>query len=204
MSALSRLPLLLASASPRRRELLTQIGVRFELATHDVDETPRRAEPPEDYVLRMALEKAMWVADRAATDQAVLGADTTVVLDGQALGKPRHREHALEMLAALSGRSHQVWSAVAVSKAGETRTALSMTEVEFRDLSRQEALAYWHTGEPGDKAGAYAIQGVGALFVTRMTGSYSGVVGLPLQETAQLLIAFGVPTALTIGVSNDE
>ncbi len=204
MTDLSSLPLLLASASPRRRELLTQIGVRFDLAAHDVDETPRGTEPPDDYVLRMAVEKAVWAADSAARDQAVLGADTTVVLDGQALGKPRHRDHALEMLAALSGRSHQVCSAVAVCKAGETRTALSVTEVVFRRLSRQEALAYWCTGEPEDKAGAYAIQGIGALFVTRIAGSYSGVVGLPLRETAQLLTTFGVPTALTAGVSTNE
>lgn len=204
MTVLSRPLLLLASASPRRSELLKQIGVRFDLAAHDVDETPCPGEPVEQYVLRMAREKAMCVAGRTGADQAVLGADTTVMLDGLALGKPRDRGHALEMLMALSGRSHQVCSAVAVSQAGETRTAVSVTEVTFRHLSEQDALAYWHTGEPADKAGAYGIQGVGALFVTRMSGSYSGVVGLPLHETAQLLAVFGVPTALTTGVSTDE
>lgn len=188
--------LLLASASPRRSELLQQIGVRFSTVVHEVDETPRSEEMAFDYVQRMAREKACCAMSRATPGHVVLGADTAVVLDGQILGKPRDRADAVRTLLALSGRSHQVCSAVALCDGSRTEMRLSVTDVTFRPLSRSEAEAYWGTGEPADKAGAYGIQGVGALFVSRIEGSYSGVVGLPLHETAQLLDGFGIATAL--------
>ena len=189
-------PLLLASGSPRRRELLEQIGVRFDVIAHDVDETPRPAENPEDYVRRMAEEKAASGAALSGVDSPVLGSDTAVIRDGAILGKPRDREHALSMLRSLSGRRHHVCSAVSLCVAGRLRTRLSVTTVCFRDLEEQELAAYWRTGEPAGKAGAYAIQGIAALFVTSIQGSYTGVVGLPLAETAELLHDAGVATAL--------
>lgn len=191
--------LLLASASPRRRDLLQQIGVPFDIAAHDVDETPRNGEKASDYVLRMACEKARCAVSRAEPGHVVLGADTAVVLDGRILGKPRDRADAVETLLALSGRSHQVCSAVALCDGGRTETRLSVTDVVFGSVSRSEAEAYWETGEPADKAGSYGIQGAGALFVARIGGSYSGVVGLPLYETARLLVEFGIATALETG-----
>lgn len=203
MSVSSRPALLLASASPRRHELLQQIGVRFAPVAHEVDETPRSGEVATDYVQRMAREKARCAASRTVPGRVVLGADTAVVLDGQILGKPRDRADAVKTLLALAGRSHQVCSAVALCDGGRTETRLSLTEVMFRPLSRGEAEAYWETGEPADKAGSYGIQGVGALFVTRIEGSYSAVVGLPLHETAQLLDEFGIATALG-GGTRDE
>lgn len=203
MSDYSRPALLLASASPRRRELLQQVGICFATVAHNVDETPVNGEMATGYVERMAREKACCAASHAAPGHVVLGADTAVVLDGRILGKPRDREDAVETLLALSGRSHQVCSAVAVCGGGRTETRLSVTEVTFRPLSQDEAEAYWLTGEPTDKAGSYGIQGAGALFVARMEGSYSGVVGLPLYETAQLLGQFGIATALE-GNNPDE
>lgn len=178
-------PVILASASPRRAELLRQIGVDFDVSPADIDETPAPAESPADYVRRMALEKARVV--REPGGPVVIGADTAVVLESRIMGKPRDREHGLAMLARLSGRTHRVLSAVAVlDKRGE-RLALSISRVRFRAVSVAEAQAYWATGEPCDKAGGYAIQGRGAVFVTRLCGSYSGVMGLPLYETARLL-----------------
>ncbi|MEX1197701.1 MAG: Maf family protein [Pseudohongiellaceae bacterium] len=196
MSSSSRPGLLLASASPRRHELLRQIGVRFATVTHTVDETPRSREVASDYVLRMAREKARCGASRAEPGHVVLGADTAVVLDGRILGKPRDRADAVKTLLTLADRPHQVCSAVALSDGDRMETRLSVTEVVFGSLSSSEAEAYWETGEPADKAGSYGIQGVGALFVTRIEGSYSGVVGLPLYETARLLAQFGIATAL--------
>ena len=184
--------LVLASASPRRSELLAQIGVRFRQRAVDIDETPRQHESAEDYVRRLALEKARAVWHELGDDEVlVLGADTAVVVDGRPLGKPADLVHAREMLRRLSGCAHRVLSAVAL--VGE-REALRVSDstVWLRSLSDDEIDAYWHTGEPRDKAGAYAIQGLAAAFVERLEGSYSGVMGLPLYETAQLLKEFGI------------
>jgi len=189
-------PLLLASASPRRRQLLQQIGVEFSVVTHRVNETPHCDEEAREYVVRMALEKARHAASRAGPEQIVLGADTAVVLGDHILGKPSGREEALRTLMALSGRTHEVCSAVAVCGRSFARTRLNVTAVTFRSLSRAEAAAYWRTGEPSDKAGSYGIQGIGALLVSRIEGSYSAVVGLPLVETAALLAEAGIATAL--------
>jgi septum formation protein len=183
--------LCLASASSRRRELLVQIGVPHTLATADIDETPRSGESPRHYVQRMAQEKAqaVWKQQR---DLPVLTADTTVVLDGIIHGKPRDREEGLQMLAKLSARTHEVLTAVALAHAPGVLLQLSTSAVQFRAITPQEAAAYWDTGEPRDKAGCYAIQGLGAVFVQSLAGSYSGVMGLPLYETAQLLRSAGL------------
>ncbi|QBF25329.1 septum formation inhibitor Maf [Pseudomonas tructae] len=189
--------LYLASGSPRRRELLTQIGVAFTSLSAAIDETPLAAEAAEAYVERLAREKA--AAGLASlpvdTDQllAVLGADTAVVLDGRILGKPENREDALAMLATLSGREHQVLTSVAVADHQRCLSINVSSRVLFRAISAEEAEAYWASGEPADKAGSYAIQGLGAVFVERLEGSYSAVVGLPLNETAKLLGQFGIP-----------
>ena len=184
--------LVLASASPRRRELLNQIGVRFRQRVIEIDETARELESAEDYVRRVALEKARAVQRELGHDEVlVLGADTAVVVDEILLGKPADFAHARQMLRLLSGRAHRVLSAVAL--VGEREAArVSASAVWFRALSDAEIDTYWHTGEPQDKAGAYAIQGLGAVFVERLEGSYSGVMGLPLYETAQLLKDFGI------------
>jgi septum formation protein len=190
-----KLQVVLASASPRRRELLTQIGVEFTVSPADIDETVRAGESPEDYVLRMAITKAQQgfasLVEPAASCPLVLGADTAVVLDGQILGKPRDQADAEYMLACLSGRTHRVMSAVAVTDGERLASRLSVTAVTFRELRSGESTTYWQSGEPRDKAGAYAIQGRGGLFVRELQGSYSGVVGLPLFETAELLEMFG-------------
>ena len=184
----------LASASPRRRELLAQIGVEFTVSPADIDETVQPGESPDDYVLRMAITKAQQgyasMADPLAL-ALILGADTAVVLDKQILGKPRDQADAEYMLACLAGRTHRVMSAVAVTDGQRLASRLSVTAVTFRDLRAEEITAYWHSGEPRDKAGAYGIQGYGALLVSELQGSYSGVVGLPLFETAELLESFG-------------
>ena len=186
----------LASNSPRRRALLAQIGVRFRVVAVSLDETPLPREAADEYVRRVALDKARagreLVAGRSGSPALpVLAADTGVVVDQRVLGKPRDRADALAMLRLLSGRSHRVLSAVALVGTEET-IALSESEVLFRGISEAEARAYWETGEPADKAGGYAIQGLGALFVEHLRGSYSGVMGLPLFETAALLEAAGV------------
>lgn len=157
-----------------------------------VDERPRPGEMPEDYVWRLALDKAR-AASPAAGARPVLGADTTVTVDGEMLGKPVDRDDGLAMLARLSGRSHEVYTGVAL--AGDQEDGVvSVNRVTFRPITADERSAYWASGEPGDKAGGYAIQGLGAIFVSRLEGSYSAVMGLPLFETAQLLTAAGVRT----------
>ena len=185
----ARSPLIyLASRSPRRRELLSQIGVHHEVVAVDVDEEPRPGEAPAEYVIRLALEKAQTAHEALAgrSPLPVLGADTAVVIGGQILGKPRDPDDFLAMMDSLSGRSHKVLTGVAL--VGEKRESrLSVSKVTFRPVSAQEARAYWESGEPADKAGGYAIQGLGALFISRLEGSYSGVMGLPLYETAELL-----------------
>ncbi|MBL8258815.1 MAG: septum formation inhibitor Maf [Candidatus Competibacteraceae bacterium] len=186
----------LASASPRRRELLRQIGVAYRLLSVAVDETPRPGEPPADYVARLALAKAragMAETRRRRAAWPVLGADTSVVVDGAILGKPRDRAEGLAMLALLSGREHAVLSAVALATASRQAVKVQESQVRFRELSPAERAAYWDSGEPADKAGGYGIQGRAAAFVAELRGSYSGVMGLPLFETAELLREFGLP-----------
>jgi septum formation protein len=181
--------LYLASASPRRGELLRQIGIAHATVSVDVDETTLHAEAAEDYVLRVALAKAQagWALVRQRRAMPVLGADTCVVLDSEILGKPRGEAHAIGMLTRLGGRTHRVLTAVALVDGESQRVAVSESRVRFREVRHAEALAYWRTGEPRDKAGGYAIQGLGAVFVAHLEGSYSGVMGLPLFEVAQLL-----------------
>lgn len=186
----------LASQSPRRRELLKQIGARFQLLAIAIDETPIADERPSDYVVRMAEAKAAAGAAILAEHgdhHRVLGADTAVVVDSEILGKPRDREDCLRMLRLLSGRSHQVMSAVSIIGGGRQETRLSVTDVSFRPLSDELIERYWESGEPRDKAGAYGIQGFGAVFVEKITGSYSGVVGLPLEVLVPLLDDFKIP-----------
>ncbi|GMQ87955.1 MAG: Maf family protein [Gammaproteobacteria bacterium] len=184
--------LVLASASPRRRALLQQVGISFRQQVAEIDEIPLDNEAAEDYVVRLALEKARAVGQHSvAGELPVLGADTAVVVDGRPLGKPEGPAHARQMLQLLSGREHQVMSAVALVRDREA-VQLSVSRVWFRPLGENEIDAYWRTGEPQDKAGAYAIQGIGALFIERLEGSYTGVMGLPLYETGQLLQEFGI------------
>ena len=184
----------LASASPRRRELLRQIGVSFRLIGAELDETPMAGEAPAGYVSRLALAKADagWQRSRDFGDAPVLAADTAVVLDGRILGKPQDKTDAATMLLELSGRTHQVLTAVAVRSAAGNEVKISESLVAFRPVDAAEAAAYWNTGEPRDKAGGYAIQGYAAVFIADLKGSYSGVMGLPLFETAALLKAAGV------------
>jgi len=195
----------LASRSPRRRDLLKQIGVPFELLLLredlrrgvDVDETPMPDESAGVYVLRIARTKAEMalrqIAYRNLPQKPVLAADTTVVFDGEIVGKPDDAEHAGRMLRALSGREHQVLTAVAVALREQIETQISVSGVWFRELADAEIRRYVASGEPLDKAGAYAIQGRAAAFVTRIEGSYSGIMGLPLAETAELLQRFNIP-----------
>jgi septum formation protein len=189
--------LILASASPRRRELLDQIGVSYTVYPVDIDETPKQSEIPQDYVFRVAAEKAAVCMLTLNSPLPVLAADTSVVIEGCILGKPENKEHAHAMLNKLSGKWHSVYSAVSLRCRGineETRhfQALSITEVKFRTIQPQEIQAYWETGEPLGKAGAYAIQGLASVFVESINGSFSGVVGLPLFETAELLSKQGI------------
>lgn len=194
----------LASRSPRRRDLLRQIGVNFDVLTFrggergadaDVDESPFADEEAARYVERLALSKAqagvrrcMW---RKMLRQPVLAADTTLELEGEIIGKPQDPEDAQAILARLSGRTHRVHTAVAISDGERTRSLISVSEVRFRELSADEIRHYVASGEPLDKAGAYAIQGKAATFIAEIHGSYSGIMGLPLFETAQLLQTFG-------------
>lgn len=187
--------LYLASASPRRRELLAQIGVSFTTHVVPIDETAQPGEQPAAYVERLALAKAqaaLTTLDERG-DAVVLGSDTAVVLDGRILGKPVDREDALTTLAELSGREHQVLTAVALVSATRTEARVVTSTVCFKPLTQTQIEAYWATGEPCDKAGSYGIQGLAAVFVSQMQGSYSAVVGLPLCETAELLAQFAIP-----------
>ncbi|MCG6656477.1 septum formation inhibitor Maf [Halomonas campisalis] len=183
--------LCLASASPRRRELLASIGVAVEVRPVDIDETPRPGEAAVAYVTRLAREKAC--AGARGTTLPTLGSDTAVVCDGEILGKPRDQAHAAAMLGSLSGRDHEVLTAVAVSGPAGVLERCVTTRVVMREIAAAEIDAYWATGEPADKAGGYAIQGLAAVFVARIEGSHSAVVGLPLFETAELLARQGVP-----------
>lgn len=184
--------LYLASKSPRRRELLKQIGVSFEVLDVDVDESIREGEPASEYVQRVALAKARAGHEKLAGAGPVLGADTAVVLDGRVLGKPADRTEALAMLKSLAGRSHEVFTAVALIHEQE-RVMLNRNLVCMGPLSESRAAAYCDGDEPWDKAGGYGIQGHAAAFINRLEGSYSGVMGLPLYETSQLLSSLALP-----------
>ena len=196
-------PLYLASGSPRRRELLTQIGVPFSTVSAAIDETPFPNESPVAYVERLAREKALAGREQLRASIAhnhfcVLGADTAVVLDDRILGKPVDQADALAMLMGLSGREHEVLTAVALNDAERCETRVVRSRVTFRAISEDEAGSYWASGEPHDKAGGYAIQGLAAVFVAHLNGSYSAVVGLPVCETAELLGHFGIPCWQTL------
>jgi len=184
-------PLHLASASPRRREILEALGLEFTFAGVGIDETRLPGETPDAMVLRLAAAKAA-----AAVPQqpgcVIIGADTAVVLAGRIFGKPRDQADAAGMLESLSGREHDVLTAVATVVDGRSRSALSRSRVRFRDIRPDEAALYWQSGEPADKAGGYAVQGLGAVFVSHLAGSYSGVVGLPVFETSALLADAGI------------
>ncbi len=179
--------IVLASASPRRAELLQQIGLEFDISPSDIDESVHANEAVVDYVQRMALSKATVARQQHQPQDIIIAADTTVAIDNTILGKPENEAHCLEMLESLSGRIHMVYTAVVVSQIDYVGKALSSSEVSFRHIDNTEAKNYWLTGEPKDKAGSYAIPGKGAVFVDQITGSYSGVVGLPLYELTQLL-----------------
>ncbi len=195
----------LASRSPRRRELLKQIGITFEMlimrtypiVRADVDETPRPGELPADYVTRIAMNKAKtgWTRamERRLPRLPVLGADTVVAIDGETVGKPSNAEDAANMLRKLSGREHEVFSAVAVALNEHVESKLSRSRVRFSELNDSLIQEYVDSGEPMDKAGAYGVQGKAAVFIAEINGSYSGIMGLPLYETAQLLKQAGLP-----------
>ena len=183
--------LLLASQSPRRANLLEQMGLTFEVQPADIDESPIIGEDAMAYVDRLAKKKAQhhW-----RSGFVHLGADTIVVLDGDLLGKPKNEQHAVETLMRLSGRSDEVATGVAVFDGEQVRSTVVVTTVTFRDVQIEEAERYWATGEPADKAGAYALQGIGGIFVVSIQGSYSNVIGLPMAETQQLLVSMGLNT----------
>ena len=186
-------PLILASSSPRRWELLNQIGVAYQVIVADIDESTRVGEGAREYVCRMAREKALEVHRRDEVSVVVLGADTAVVVNGRILGKPVDREDAIRMLEGLSGRTHEVWSAVAlVLPGGGLLERLNITRVTFSELDRTWIESYCDSGDPMDKAGAYGVQGIAAQKISRMEGSYSCVMGLPLYETAEILHEAGV------------
>ena len=188
----------LASASPRRREILVSLGFQPVPLAAETDETARPGEAVADYVVRMARQKNAAARQLAAQRglalaQPLLSADTVVALDNAILGKPRDAAHARELLESLSGREHQVWTAVCVSLGGQTLEAAQRSDVRFKERSTQEIAAYIASGEPLDKAGAYGIQGIGGVFVAHLSGSFSGVMGLPVFETVQLLRQLGSP-----------
>ncbi|NNF66064.1 MAG: septum formation inhibitor Maf [Gammaproteobacteria bacterium] len=182
----------LASASPRRRELLQQIGVEYRVSPARVDESPLPNEAPGDYVSRLAEAKARATSVELQVKEPVLGADTTVVLGDRLLGKPADRSACLDMLSSLSEARHEVLTAVFVLHGENEFAALSRSQVQFRHISQNEMKQYWDSGEPADKAGGYSIQGLGAVFIKKIEGSYSGVMGLPLFETARLLGKCGI------------
>lgn len=180
--------IVLASKSPRRQSLLSQLGVQFSVHSADIDESIKGTETPAEYVERLAIEKAQAVVQLPQYQSAtVLGSDTSVVIDNKILGKPENKEDSAAMLMSLSGRRHQVYTAVALATKNSVITAVVVTHVEFKVLSAQEISNYWESKEPQDKAGSYGIQGLGGQFVKAIDGSYSSVVGLPLVETADLL-----------------
>lgn len=191
-TALELMKLLLASQSPRRAELLKQIGVPFNQFAVDIDESVQNHESPNQYVRRMAQEKSSVGFAKAGDKVVVLGADTVVVAEDNILGKPLDQADALRMLEMLSDSTHRVLTAVSVTNATQQKTLVVETQVCFGPLTTQQMLTYWQTGEPKDKAGSYGIQGIGGQFVKHIIGSYSAVVGLPLYQTKMLLTEFGI------------
>jgi septum formation protein len=183
--------LVLASASPRRLQLLSSLGLQLEVSPVDIDETPGTGEDPATLALRLAVAKAAAAAARHP-GRVVVAADTVVALGGEPLGKPADAQEAASILRRLSGARHEVFTAVAARRDRQAASRLSRSEVDFRALEPEEIATYVGTGEPLDKAGAYGIQGVAAVFVSRLCGSYSGVVGMPLHDTAELLRDFGI------------
>ena len=188
--------LILASQSPRRRDYLRQLGYQFSSESADIDESVLISEKPVDYVARLSAEKARFIAKNHNDTTIVLGADTCVVVDDEILGKPIDLADCIRQLTLLSGRTHQVYTAVSVVSGQQVKTRTVGADVTFKALSIDEITRYWHTGEPCDKAGAYGIQGSAGHFVKQINGSYSAIVGLPLFETSELLAEFGVLTAL--------
>lgn len=191
--------LILASASPRRAELLGQIGAKFTVVPADILEEKHSDESPENFVVRMAKEKATAVLrqrekkllENTQDSTWVLASDTSIVLDGTVLGKPRDAKHAYSMWQSMSGRKHQVLTSLCLMSQTQCLEHLSVNEVEFHSISDSQMKAYWHSGEPQDKAGAYAIQGKAALWISHISGSYSSIMGLPLFDAGQLLEAAG-------------
>ncbi len=184
--------LVLASKSPRRQELLTQLGYQFNSVSADIDESYHENESADHYVLRLAIAKARAIKIKSDQNTVVLGSDTCVVIDNKILSKPRDLADSQRMLSLLSGRKHQVLTAIAVVNSHLQMSKIVTTDVFFKKLSLPEITRYWHTGEPQDKAGSYGIQGIAGQFVTKIEGSYSAVVGLPLYETVELLSQFGI------------
>ncbi|EZQ01320.1 Maf family nucleotide pyrophosphatase [Acinetobacter sp. Ver3] len=178
--------LILASSSPRRKELLAQLGLKFDIFSPEIDESVHDGEQAHDYVRRLAEQKAQVVLAQFP-DAVVIAADTSLSLDGQIIGKPDSKQHAFEIWQSLSGRQHEVLSGLCVASQHKTISTVVSTKVDFQSLSHHDMEEYWSTGEPVGKAGAYAIQGIAAKFVPRIEGSYTNVVGLPLHETSQLL-----------------
>lgn len=183
--------LILASASPRRSELLRQIGLTHSIQAADIDETPLHDEKPADYVMRIAQAKSLAIYQNCSKSSVVLAADTSVILNNTIMGKPDNLQQAIDMLSRLSDNTHQVYSAVSL-RGQLTQQAISISIVTFRAISEQEIIQYWRTGEPADKAGAYAVQGIASVFIQSIQGSFSGIMGLPLFETAQLLANEGI------------
>ncbi|WP_409523282.1 Maf family protein [Nitrincola sp. MINF-07-Sa-05] len=194
--------LILASASPRRSELLTQIGVKHRKLAVDICEDKLPDETAMQYVERLAREKARAGFKLAGCGRPALGSDTSVVIDGQVLGKPVDEQDAVSMLMQLSGRVHQVMTAVAVCDGDRLLSQVVTTDVTFVTLTQAQCRLYWQSSEPCDKAGAYGIQGLGAVFVASISGSYSAVVGLPLMETARMLAEFDVPVWATVDTTH--
>ena len=187
----SSVDLILASRSPRRIQLLEQIGARFQVIPADIDESPRPGEPVSDYVRRIAIVKSTTVSEQCEGSTPVLAADTAVSIDKLIIGKPNDEDHAGEMLERLSGRWHDVYSGISITYRDVSVISVR-TRVKFRRIERWEIKEYWLSGEPKDKAGSYAIQGLGGNFVERIDGSYSNVVGLPMVETGDLLDQYGI------------
>lgn len=181
--------IVLASTSPRRKELLEQVGLLFSVTSIDIDESHAAGEVPADYVVRLARAKALAAMPHFAEDTVIIAADTTVTIDGHILGKPINKDDAFSMWRSLSGRIHQVMTGVAVAYSGQIQTTMVTTDVEFLPLTQEQMQCYWDSGEPIGKAGGYAIQGRGVAFIPRIQGSYSNVVGLPLVETLALITA---------------
>jgi septum formation protein len=185
--------IILASSSPRRESILRDIGIRFIKCPADIDESVLPGEKPDKYVRRMAEAKAKKIANQKK-HKTVLGADTIVLIDGRILGKPKNREQALRYITLLSNRTHSVLTSVALARGDQCKSIVARAEVTFRKISKREAILYWETGEPRDKAGGYGIQGVGGIFIDRIEGGHGTVIGLPVLETEKLLRLFNVET----------